>query len=128
MSSRVEVAVLIGELAERAGASRRSLRYYEAEGLLTSVRAPNGYRIYDDSAVTTVRKIKSLLAAGLPLDTVRQVLPCAVDASPRVQACTRLVATLRREIARLDADAAAIRSSRDQIAAILDRSDPEPAR
>ncbi|WP_440590039.1 MerR family DNA-binding transcriptional regulator [Mycolicibacterium hodleri] len=34
----------IGELAERTGASRRLLRYYEEQGLITPSRAVNGYR------------------------------------------------------------------------------------
>lgn len=119
--------MLIGELAQRSGVSRRSLRYYEAQGLLTSARGPNGYRSYDESAVVTVGKIKSLLTAGLRLDTVRQLLPCTVDSSPRLQPCPRLLARLRDEIARLDTDVAAIRASRDQIAAILERSGAAPA-
>lgn len=114
--------MLIGELAESTGASRRSLRHYEAQGLLTSTRASNGYRTYDAAAVLTVRKIKALLGAGMTLDLVRQVLPCTVDVTPSVQPCPRLLAALRAEITRLDRDAAAIRLSRDHIASIVERS------
>ena len=60
--------MLIGELAALTGASRRSLRHYEDEGLLTSARAANGYRTYDAPAVATVHKIKALLGAGMTLD------------------------------------------------------------
>jgi DNA-binding transcriptional MerR regulator len=114
--------VLIGEVAALTGASRRSLRYYEDEGLLISVRAANGYRTYDAAAVATVQKIKALLGAGMTLDLVRQVLPCTVDATPRVEPCARLLAALRGELARLDESAAAIQLSRSQIAAIVERS------
>jgi DNA-binding transcriptional MerR regulator len=34
----------IGELAERAGTTTRTLRYYESRGLLPARRAVNGYR------------------------------------------------------------------------------------
>lgn len=114
--------MLIGELAALTGASRRSLRYYEDEGLLTSARAANGYRTYDSAAVATVQKIKALLGAGMTLDLVRQVLPCTTDATPRVEPCARLLAALRAEMARLDESAAAIQLSRSQIAAIVERS------
>lgn len=116
------IHVLIGELAALTGASRRSLRYYEDEGLLISERAANGYRTYDPAAVETVRKIKALLGAGMTLDLVRQVLPCTVDSTPRVQPCAELLAALRGELARLDDSAAAIQLSRSQIAAIVERS------
>ena len=114
--------MLIGELAALTGASRRSLRHYEDEGLLISARAANGYRTYDAAAVATVHKIKALLGAGMTLDLVRQVLPCTVDATPRVEPCARLLSALRGEMARLDESAAAIQLSRSQIAAIVERS------
>jgi DNA-binding transcriptional MerR regulator len=37
--------MLIGELAERAGTSARTLRYYEAHGLVHAERHANGYRL-----------------------------------------------------------------------------------
>jgi len=39
----------IGELARRAGASARSIRYYEEQGLLLARRQANGYREYDEA-------------------------------------------------------------------------------
>lgn len=46
----------IGELAELAGVSTRSLRYYEAQGLLRARRAANGYREYGDGDLRMVRE------------------------------------------------------------------------
>ena len=60
----------IGQLSARTGASHRSLRHYEAQGLLTPDRGANGYRSYGEEAVEIVRRIKSLLALGLSLRTV----------------------------------------------------------
>ena len=118
--------MLIGDLAALTGASRRSLRYYEDEGLLASARAANGYRTYDAGAVVTVHKIKALLGAGMTLDLVRQVLPCTVDATPRVEPCAQLLATLQGEMTRLAQRADAIQLSRNQIAAIVERSTTPP--
>ena len=66
----------IGELAGITGATPRALRHYEQAGLITSERAPNGYRSYDERAAVRVRNIRYLLAAGLTLDDVRVFLPC----------------------------------------------------
>ncbi|MFE9093264.1 MerR family transcriptional regulator [Streptomyces sp. NPDC007264] len=66
----------IGELAKATGATARALRHYEQAGLISSERAPNGYRIYDERAAVRVRNIRNLLAAGLTLDDVRVFLPC----------------------------------------------------
>lgn len=83
----------IGELAERTGASRRLLRYYEEQGLISADRLPNGYRDYDDRTVDRVAQIRGLLESGLPTRIIRQILPClntpavlvcADDATPDV--------------------------------------------
>ncbi|WP_229400117.1 MerR family transcriptional regulator [Micromonospora okii] len=66
----------IGELARITGCTPRSLRHYEAQGLIAAERAVNGYRDYDERAATRVRNIRRLLDAGLTLDDVRLFLPC----------------------------------------------------
>ncbi|MFJ9714262.1 MerR family transcriptional regulator [Streptomyces sp. NPDC101234] len=68
--------VQVGELAKATGAPARALRHYEQTGLISSERAPNGYRVYDERAVVRVRNIRYLLVAGLTLDDVRIFLPC----------------------------------------------------
>ena len=70
--------VRIGELAERTGVSQRLLRYYEEQGLLWPVRRPSGYRDYDAADVERVRRIRTLLAAGLHTATIAHVLPSTV--------------------------------------------------
>jgi DNA-binding transcriptional MerR regulator len=68
--------VRIGELATATGTTARALRHYEQTGLISSERASNGYRLYDERTVVRVRNIRHLLAAGLTLDDVRVFLPC----------------------------------------------------
>jgi DNA-binding transcriptional MerR regulator len=83
----------IGELSERTGASPRSLRYYEQQGLLTSAREHNGYRDYGANAVATVQTIRSLLDIGLPTALVEQVLPCTIGEKADA-ACPELLARI----------------------------------
>ena len=46
----------IAELAQAAGVSTRTLRYYESCGLIAPARAENGYRIYTPSEVKRSRR------------------------------------------------------------------------
>jgi DNA-binding transcriptional MerR regulator len=72
----------IGEVANRAGVSVRSLRYYEEQGLLTSTRSSSGQRLFGDGEVERVAFIRRLYAAGLSSRTIAEVLPCVVSPSP----------------------------------------------
>ncbi|MFI6362673.1 MerR family transcriptional regulator [Nocardia sp. NPDC050630] len=94
----------IGELAERTGVSVRSLRYYEAKGMLGSERTSGGQREYPESAVARVLRIREMFAAGIGSDTVSQLLPCIHDAdgTPNELATPFLVDKLAEERRRID--------------------------
>ncbi|MEU6497678.1 MerR family transcriptional regulator [Streptomyces sp. NPDC046984] len=93
----------IGELSRRASVSRRSLRYYEEQGLLTPTRLPNGYRDYDERTVTIVRRIQILLSAGLGTSAVAEILPCAVDDTVVLAGkCPELLVGLAKERRRIN--------------------------
>ena len=65
----------IGELAQRTGASHRTIHYYERLGLLRPVeREGAGYRYYNEEAVQRLEKIAALKKLGLSLDEVAQVI------------------------------------------------------
>ncbi|MBW7474034.1 MerR family transcriptional regulator [Paenibacillus oenotherae] len=68
----------IGELAERTGASIRSLRYYERQGLLAPMRQENGYREYSVLAEEQVRTIRFYLALGLSTEQIAGFLHCVL--------------------------------------------------
>lgn len=65
----------IGEASRASGASARSLRYYEDEGLIVPGRFGNGYRDYCPRTIDRVRVIRSLLDSGLPVRLIREILP-----------------------------------------------------
>lgn len=66
----------IGELARLTGASRRSIRYYEQQGLLVSRRTGRGWRVYGEEDVHRVLNVRESIGAGLTVEDIRQVLPC----------------------------------------------------
>ena len=64
-----------GELAERTGVSKDTLRFYEREGLLARPdRLPNNYRVYPPEAIERVLWIRRVLAAGFTVEEVSRIL------------------------------------------------------
>lgn len=81
------------------GAGRRSLRYYEEQGLLVSSRSPGGQRHYEDEHVRRVRLIQAFLAAGMPSSTVAEMAPCMAE--PSEDRARQALELMGRERARL---------------------------
>jgi DNA-binding transcriptional MerR regulator len=94
--------MLIGELAERAGTSTRTLRYYEQHGLVRADRDANGYRRYDDSELRVVHEIRALLAVGFGLDDIRPFVACLRAGNQAGHVCPDSVVVLRRKLAEVD--------------------------
>lgn len=89
----------IGELAARTGASPRSLRHYEASGLIRAVRRDNGYREFPDHAVEQVKRIRVLLDCGFTIEEIRPLAPCLADDGFDHEACAEGV---ERHLRKLD--------------------------
>jgi len=115
----------IGAVARATGASARLLRYYEEQGLLQPTRLPSGYREYGPADIAAVRNIRSLLAAGLPIRVIAEVLPCICDYSERITpTCPELIVTLRRERARITDMIGELKTSERLLDTVLDAAPP----
>lgn len=67
--------IKIGELAERCGVSRDTVRFYERVGLLSQPsRTASRHRVYDEQAVAQLRLIRGLQGLGLTLEDIRHLL------------------------------------------------------
>src|SRR5690348_4917246 len=93
----------ISELAQRAGTSARTLRYYEQHGLLHARRTTNGYRDYDEADLRLVREIRSLLEIGFNLAETRPFVECLLSGSESGAQCPASKIALARKLADLDA-------------------------
>ncbi|WP_157601752.1 MerR family transcriptional regulator [Saccharomonospora halophila] len=109
----------IGELAERTGASRRSIRHYEQQGLLEPRRTSSGWREYDELAVNRVLNLRELLKAGLSLSDIRQVSPCLDRKTSEFLNCDDpdegTIAMYERRLSDLDAKAAELQRYRTDL-------------
>ncbi|ARQ67760.1 MerR family transcriptional regulator [Streptomyces marincola] len=119
----------IGELSRRTGVSERLLRYYEQQGLLHPERRPSGYREYREGDVETVRRIRTLLSAGLPTALIGEVLPCMRDDGERlVPTCAEMLDDLNEARERLSGVIAELSASRavlDEVIAAAPKADPD---
>ncbi len=68
-------ALLIGEVAEAAGLTPKTIRYYEAIGLLPAVpRGENRYRLYAREIIDLLRFIQSAQSLGLSLSEIKEIV------------------------------------------------------
>lgn len=64
----------INEVEALVGITKKNIRFYEAEGLLTPRRnSENGYRDYGEGEVEALRRIKLLRKLGVSLEEIRQM-------------------------------------------------------
>ncbi|MEV6298833.1 MerR family transcriptional regulator [Actinoplanes sp. NPDC051861] len=108
----------IGDLAAQAGVSVRSVRYYEEQGLLTSVRSPSGQRLYGTAEVERVRFLQRLYTAGLSSRTIAELLPC-VD-TPSLEHSDAALERLSQERDRLSSHINDLISTRDSLDALIE--------
>ena len=65
----------IGEVAERAGLSLRTVRYYEETGLLEPAKRSNGgFRLYTAEHVDRLALIRSMKPLGFSVQQMRELL------------------------------------------------------
>jgi DNA-binding transcriptional MerR regulator len=90
----------IGEIAQSTGVSRRMLRHWEDEGLLTPADTDpvTGYRRYQDGQLGRVRAITRLRALGFGLAEIAQLLDPQIEQSTLEALLHHQVVTLQRQI------------------------------
>ncbi|MFJ7158612.1 MerR family transcriptional regulator [Streptomyces sp. NPDC101118] len=109
----------IGELARRAGATVKAVRYYEAMGLVSPARLANGYRDYGEHDVRLVREIRTLGALGIPVDRTRPFLDCLAAGGTHGDDCPAALAGYREAIDDLTARIEALTERRAVLSAHL---------
>lgn len=64
----------ISEVEKLVGISKKNIRFYEEEGLLTPSReVGNGYRTYSDADVEILRRIRLLRRLAVPIEEIRKL-------------------------------------------------------
>lgn len=117
----------IGELAERTGVPTKTIRFWEASGLLPEpARTASGYRDYEVDAEGRIEFIRHGQAGGLTLAQIRQILEIGESgASP----CEHVAALVDERLAEVEARLADLRSTRSHLRHLAERAKAQdPAR
>ncbi|PVM88308.1 redox-sensitive transcriptional activator SoxR [Caulobacter radicis] len=103
----------VGELAKRAGVAVSALHFYEAKGLIRSLRTEGNQRRYPRGMLRRVAVIKVAQRTGMPLNEIKQALAALPDdRAPSQQNWRDLSATWRDD---LDARIRRLTQLRDQL-------------
>ena len=108
----------VSKLAEQAGTSADTVRYYERIGLLPETeRSPSGYRLYGDEAVERLRFIKQAQRFGLRLEAIGELL----DVRRRgLCPCGHTRRMLEERVAELDEEMSSLARLRADIATMIE--------
>ena len=103
----------IGQVAERTGVATSALRYWEALGLISSVRTSGNQRRYERPMIRRVSFIRAAQRVGLSLEEIKEALATLPDSrTPTARDWERLSAAWR---ARLDEQIRRIERLRDRL-------------
>ena len=99
----------VGELAQQAGVSVRTLHHYDQIGLLRPTRSAAGHRRYTEPDVARLTQVVALRSVGLSLGEIRRCLDSG----------EALAATLTRQLRDLDLRVAQTTALRDRLATVV---------
>lgn len=114
------VALTVSHVAEQAGLTADTVRYYERLGLLPApARSNAGYRLYDDDAARRLRFIKGAQSVGLRLREIGDLLR-AMDEGECP--CPDTEALLRQRMAEIDDEITRLVEIRRELARLVKRA------
>lgn len=107
----------IGRLARASGASVRSLRHYEAKGLLQARRGPNGYRLFEPATVDQVQQIRRMLSLGFTLEEIATFPHCMLHLDSGL--CPVAAAAHQRRLAEVEEQSRSLEAQRERLVQTL---------
>ena len=108
----------INEVEAQVGITKKNIRFYEEQGLLSPRRdSSNGYRDYGEAEVAILRQIKLMRKLGVPLEEIR-----------RMQAGGTVADGMRRHLVTLERERKSLEQSIQLCQSLKDREDGGPTR
>lgn len=111
----------IGEVAEQAAVTTKTIRYYESIGILpTPDRTTSGYRSYGASTLERLRFIRDAQATGLTLTEIKSILELKGQGE---RSCEHTRSLLQRQLAEIDVQIERLQSARRELRELMERAD-----
>jgi DNA-binding transcriptional MerR regulator len=108
----------IGELAQKAGVTPRTIRYYESLGLLSpSEREGKGFRYYTEAELARLRKIDALQSLGLSLEEISGILDLFFEEPTMLRGKQKLLEILQAHLKETGDKIAALEHFRSELQA-----------
>ena len=112
----------IGEFAQRAGVTPRTVRYYESLGLLgPSEREGSGFRYYGETELVRLQKISALKELGLSLEEIATVLPLYFEDPTGLRGKRKVLEILRTHLQETDDKIASLEQFRADLQTNINR-------
>ena len=110
----------IGELANTAGVTTKTIRYYESIGVLDEpARTDSGYRSYGPAAVERLDFVKQAQSTGPALAEIKSILEIKDQGG---QTCEHTKALLRQHLDELDERIVELEAARVELQAMYRRA------
>jgi DNA-binding transcriptional MerR regulator len=120
----MEDGILIGEICKRTGCTPRTIRHYEAEGLLAPVaNTPGGRKIYGEEAVSIIYSVQVLKRIGYSIKEIRGILSFTKSENTRDKKLTRkLRRMLSSSIFQIQNEIELLSAARDKVSDLLEKT------
>jgi DNA-binding transcriptional MerR regulator len=111
--------LLIGEIAQRTGVSRKALRLYEEAGILPLARrTASGYRVYGADTSDTIAFVRQAQRLGFTLEQIKEIV--TIKRNGRCP-CPHVRDLVQRKIAELDQQLSDLQVVREGLRGMLKR-------
>jgi DNA-binding transcriptional MerR regulator len=117
--------MLIGEICGRTGCTPRTIRHYEAEGLLAPVSAaPGGRKLYGEEALSIIHAAQILKRIGYSIKDIRGILSLTNSETTKDRKLTRkLRKILSSSLFQIQIEIEMLSSAQKKIAALLEKTE-----
>ena len=116
--------IMIGDICIRTGCTPRTIRHYEAEGLLAPVATtPGGRKIYGEETVSVIHSVQVLKRIGYSIREIRGILSLAKSENTRDKKLTRkLRKILSSSLFQIQNEIELLSAARDRVSDLLEKT------